>query len=281
MEMKLLEDFQRLGLNSYEAKVYLALLERDSLSVGEISRISQVPRARAYDILDSLAGDGLAVLKPGKHKRYSAADPDSFRERLVSQNEKHSAELRKTIDSVTLTLKRKFESAINSGGGRFDPLEYIEIIKNPYQIHKRFMELVGKTKKEILMIAKPPYSRPKEGLEEQYDQQAGLLRQGIRIKCIYDIPGERDELEWWYNSIDSSARVGEEVRVSKELPMKMAVFDERIAMFALIDPISSSTSLTTQIVEHPALAKSLKMLFYHLWKEAEDYHVMEDLLKKM
>ncbi len=279
MEKKLLEDIQRLGLNSYEAKVYLALLERDSLSVSEVSKISGVPGARAYDILDSLAADGLAVLKPGRYKRYSAADPDSFRERLVSQNEKHSAEMRKTIDSVTLTLKRKFESGVNNGEYRFNPLEYIEIIKNAYQIHKRFMELVGKANEEILIFTKPPYSGPKEKLEEQTEQQAEPLRQGISIRSIYELPKDEKEIEWWFKDIDAAARNGEKARVIEELPMKMAIFDEKIVMIPLEDPISTATSFTAQIVEHRSLAQGLKILFETLWARSRDYHVLEDYIE--
>lgn len=276
MEKKLLEDIQRLGLNTYEAKVYLALLERDSLSVGEVSKISQVPRARAYDILDSLAADGLAVLKPGRYKRYSAADPDSFHERLLSQNEKRYSEQKKIIERATLTLKRKFESGTNNRGLSFDPLEYVEIIKNPYQIHKRFMELVGEAAREILIFTKPPYSGPRERLEEQTEQQVELLRQGMSIRSIYEIPTDEKELEWWFRDIDAAAGHGEEARVIEELPMKMAIFDEKIVMIPLEDPISVATSFTAQIVAHRALARGLKILFETLWAQARDYHALED-----
>lgn len=280
MEMKLLEDIQRLGLNSYEAKIYLALLERDSLSVGEISKMSQVPRARAYDILDSLAADGLAVLKPGRYKRYSAAHPDSFRERLVSQNEKHSAELRKTIDSVTLTLKGKFESAINSGGRRFHPLEYIEIITNPYQTHKRFMELVAGAKKEILGFAKPPYSATGDMAKEEMEQQTDLCgREVVQLKSIHEIPSSKEEIQSKLEDLIRTTKGSDETRVIRELPMKMVVVDERFVMLPLEDPVSSGTSFTTQVVEHASLAKGLRILFYTLWEQAEDYHVLKDLIK--
>ena len=58
--------------------------------------------------------------------------------------------------------------------------------------------------------------------------------------------------------------------------MKMAIFDEEVVMFALQDPVTKQVSLTTQIVEHRALAKSLKILFEALWERAQDYHVLRD-----
>ena len=281
MDKSLIDDLNKMGLSTYESKVYLALLERSSLDTADVARISGVPRARTYDVLDSLVNRGLASLRPGKQKRYSASDIVTFKQKLLEGNRQEFLDREKKIKKVSMTLKRKLESMYPPGSLMVDPLEYIEIIKSPQQMHKSFMEFVGETKKEILMISKPPYSGSKEKLEEQYNQQAGLLQQGIKIKCIYEIPGKGDEIKWWYNSINTAASFGEEARISKELPMKMAIFDERIVMLPLVDPVSSGTSFTTQIVQHSSLAKSLKILFETLWERSEDYHILEDQGSKL
>lgn len=280
MSEALIKELMDLGLNSYEAKVYLALLERDSLTVSEISRLSQVPRARAYDILENLLANGLAVLRPGRLKQYSAVDPDLFRERLLSQNEKRFGHLRKRIDEVSLTLKKKFDLSANSQGNSSSPLQYIQIIKEPYQIHKKFMELIGEAKHEILIFTKPPYAGPREVLEEQTEKQFEPLGKGITIKSINEIPSgaDKEELEWWYNDIEATAKLGEQERVIKELPMKMVVIDERIVMLSLKDPLSTDTSFTAQVVEHPSLAKGLKILFETMWERAQDYQVFRAML---
>ena len=41
-------------LNLYEVKVWTALLSRGVSTAGELSSISDVPRSRTYDILESL-----------------------------------------------------------------------------------------------------------------------------------------------------------------------------------------------------------------------------------
>jgi len=76
-------------------------------------------------------------------------------------------------------------------------------------------------------------------------------------------------------SATSISHASEEATVLKGLPMKIAIFDSRIVMFALEDPVSGQTSLTTQVVEHHALVKSLKILFETLWEQAEDYHAFK------
>jgi hypothetical protein len=72
-------------------------------------------------------------------------------------------------------------------------------------------------------------------------------------------------------SATSISEASEEATVLKGLPMKIAIFDSRIVICALKDPVSKQTSLTTQIAEYHASVKSLKILFETLWEQAEDY----------
>jgi HTH-type transcriptional regulator, sugar sensing transcriptional regulator len=50
--------------------------------------------------------------------------------------------------------------------------------------------------------------------------------------------------------------------------MKLAIIDERIVMFALPDPIAGRDDLTSVIIEHAALARSLKVAFEAVWETA-------------
>ena len=50
------------GLNLYEVKVWTALLSRGTSTAGELSNISEVPRSRTYDILESLEKKGFIVV---------------------------------------------------------------------------------------------------------------------------------------------------------------------------------------------------------------------------
>ena len=46
-----LKDF---GLNTYESKLWTALLSRGVSTAGELSDIANVPRSRSYDVLENL-----------------------------------------------------------------------------------------------------------------------------------------------------------------------------------------------------------------------------------
>src|SRR5574343_1409292 len=80
-------------LNLYEVKVWAALLSRGISTAGELSNISDVPRSRTYDILETLERKGFIVMKLGKPIKFVALKPEEVIERvkknlLVSAQEK-------------------------------------------------------------------------------------------------------------------------------------------------------------------------------------------------
>lgn len=306
----ILKRFKDSGLSSYEAKSYLSLLERHTLTVSEISRLAGIPRANAYEALEKLMSKGMCTSKPGRTKRYSASDPLVLEEKFLAQassaaevelqnlSTKHKETLKRSkaaleaelenlnrrereilertkqvkenITAVTKELRPQYDKSRQE----INPLDYIEILKDPYQIHKKFAQLVQEAKHEILVFTKPPYSGSREKIQEQVQEESQILKKGVRGRSIYEIPNTKQEAEWWFEAIDAAVKHGEEARVIKELPMKMAIFDSRIVIYTLEDPVSKQISLTTQIVEHRSLAKGLKVLFETFWERAEDYHVL-------
>jgi hypothetical protein len=57
-------------------KVWAALLSRGTSTAGELSNISDVPRSRTYDILESLEKKGFIVMKLGKPIKFVALKPE-------------------------------------------------------------------------------------------------------------------------------------------------------------------------------------------------------------
>ena len=65
-----------LGLTSYEAAAYLALLGRVELTPVEVAARGAIPRQRIYDVLASLAAKGLCLARVGAPRAYAAVAPD-------------------------------------------------------------------------------------------------------------------------------------------------------------------------------------------------------------
>ncbi len=74
----LIEKLKDLGFNTYEAKVYLALLKKHPATGYEVSKESGVPQARAYDTLKTLETRGVVIANAGKPITYLPIAPDEL-----------------------------------------------------------------------------------------------------------------------------------------------------------------------------------------------------------
>jgi HTH-type transcriptional regulator, sugar sensing transcriptional regulator len=285
----LFEKIKKLGFSEYEARCYLALLERKSLNVGEVARLAGIPKPNAYESLERLLSKGLTVSIPGKMKNYAAADPWFLKEKsLELLNNSMEAELenleekRREIHQRKKTIQEDIENVSNEldslfSGNRYDdtPLDYIEILREPLQIHRRFMQLCTQATKEIIIFTKPPYaSATAKQKDEQDHSQFEALKKGVKIRSIYEIPAEKPESVPFIDAIPDAVNHGEEARAFDDLPLKLAIFDAKTALFTLVDPVIGKPSVTSLVAEHLALAKSFKLLFESFWEKSKDYYIV-------
>ena len=63
MKDTIIDKLQKFGLNLYEAKAYASLLKIGTANAYKISKESGIPRARIYDVLESVTKFGLAMVE--------------------------------------------------------------------------------------------------------------------------------------------------------------------------------------------------------------------------
>src|SRR3989338_10608880 len=95
---RVLDALRTIGLNKYERNLWVGLLSRGASTAGELSDISNVPRSRCYDVLESLAERGFVVIQPGKPMKYVAINPKESLERVKKKIQEHAVELGNKID---------------------------------------------------------------------------------------------------------------------------------------------------------------------------------------
>ena len=78
---QLVEKLKDIGLNSYEAKVYLALLKKYPATGYEVSKLADIPQARAYDTLKALENDFVVISSPTKPITYTPIKPSELTKR--------------------------------------------------------------------------------------------------------------------------------------------------------------------------------------------------------
>ena len=228
----LVAQLTRLGLTSYEAKAYLALIRRDSFTAAQVARQAGLPRQRIYDVLGSLVQKGLAVGRPGDVVKYAAISAGAGHRAAARAAARRLAELERDAPSMVDTLKPAFEA----GQEHTDPLEYIEVLRDRRAINERFAELQAQVKREILVFTKPPYATPPqenvEGLEVSQDARGA---QRLRVLASSTIPPST-------RGVQRFIEAGEEARFVRALPLKLVIIDETIVMFGMEDPVAGSAS---------------------------------------
>jgi predicted transcriptional regulator len=77
---------QQLGFSEYEARAYLALLQRNPLNGYELAKISGLPRANVYAVLHKLEERGAVVrLDMPNGSRYAPVAPAELTQRIASR----------------------------------------------------------------------------------------------------------------------------------------------------------------------------------------------------
>src|SRR6185295_9912030 len=106
-------------LNLYEVKVWTALLSRGVSTAGELSNISDVPRSRTYDILESLEKKGFIVMKLGKPIKFVALKPEEVIERVKRNLMVDAKEKTKRLEELKSDDVLKELSTIFTQGVKF------------------------------------------------------------------------------------------------------------------------------------------------------------------
>ena len=253
--LRTVADLTRLGLTTYEAKAYVALLGRDSFTAAQVARQAELPRQRIYDVLGSLVEKGLASTRPGSVVKYSVVAPEVAIERLVTAHRHQLADLESSAQAIIAELGPAYRSGLETT----NPLEYIEVLRDTSAINQRFAQLQASVKREILVFTKPPYATPpQENLEGLEVTRTHAARSVYEMSAFADpavIAGIRRFIE-----------AGEEARFVDQLPLKLVIIDETIVMFGMQDPIGHGRDLTIMVVEHPSLASVLKTSFAATWE---------------
>jgi sugar-specific transcriptional regulator TrmB len=266
--MSLLDRLQTAGLTKREAHVYLALLQKKEFAASEISSIVPVGRTKIYEIIPSLLAKGLCreSHKNGK-KIYSAIEPQIALQNILNHFQNEFEELFDKKKKLIKDLETSLVKIYDDNATKSERIDYIEILNERNQIKNRWIELQKGIKKELLGFNKAPYTLP---LKQNIPYQKNILKRKIKSKGIYELAELTSDtsLAEFIETIQAFVKLGEECRITKELPMKMMIIDEKITMLALIDPVSMKNSITTMIVTHPNFAQAQKQVFESYWDKA-------------
>lgn len=134
---------QELGFSEYEARAYIALLQRNPLNGYELAKASGVPRPNIYGVLQKLEERNIVVrLDAPTGVRYAPVPPDELTRRL-GQRFKH------ILEAATLSLE-----AVASPAER----DYIWNIQGYAAVVEHAQALIDDAQNEVLLAVWQPES---------------------------------------------------------------------------------------------------------------------------
>ena len=140
----LIQLLKKLGLNSYEAKIYAALVLLGSSTAGEVAKLALVPETSAYRVLDSLVEKGWVNVVHGRPAVYHAVNPELIKGRIIHE-----------IENGFKKLKEMYQKAAKK-----EKPEIIYTIHGKERVLSKIKEVLSKAKSFVFI------SSPSESLKE-------------------------------------------------------------------------------------------------------------------
>ncbi len=245
-------------LNIYEVKIWTSLLSRGLATAGELSDISNVPRSRSYDVLESLEKKGFVMMKLGKPIKYIAIKP----EEIISRMKEHITDDAQSKIGFLEDVKKEsifteLEVLFKTGVQKVDPYSLTGSLKGRDNMYSHLKSMLERAEKSVIIQT----------------TKDGFLRKAKRYKSVFRKLNERGV------KIRIAAPVTEEIINKSEiknvvqikslnsLNSRFVIIDEREMLFAVSDDKSVHESYDTAVwVNTPFFAKAMVKMFNTQWQ---------------
>lgn len=247
-------------LNLYEVKVWTSLLSRGVSTAGELSTISDVPRSRTYDILESLEKKGFIVMKLGKPIKFLALKPDEVVDRVKKHMLNTAQEKTKYLEEIRGgDVLGELGSLYENGVKYVEPSDLSGSLKGRQNIYSHMDMMLRNAKKSATIVT------TSEGLNRKFESLMPSLekakKRGVTVKIAAPINADN-------------------VKVARELSKVADVrhLDKPQGRFAIVDDEQMMLMLLDDKTIHPNydfgvwlssdyFAKSMTQMLENGWKE--------------
>ncbi len=248
------------GLNLYEARIWTALLSRGVSTAGELSDIGNVPRSRAYDVLESLEKKGFIIMKLGKPIKYLAVDPGQVVEKVKKYVAQQTDIKIKRLDDLKGGDVLEELTALHTQGIEFiEPTDLAGAIRGRNNIYSHMESMVkGAKKSVVIMTTSKGVMRKIEALKPELSR---LRKKGVSIRIAAPISSDAE------NSVKSVGKDAE-VRHAKDLSSRFCIVDEKDLMFMVMNDEEVHPSYDVGVwVQTPYFASTVQAMFDQQWEK--------------
>lgn len=249
-----LSTLSHLGLSELEARAYLGLVDGPRTA----HQLRQEMRAASEDIteiLGRLRRLGLVEAIPGRVPKFALASPQLALRGLVRRQEEQLEESRLQIQDLIQDLR----SAEHGDRTR----DYVELVTGLEALRDQFESFEVAAQTELLGCSRLPTlltgGRGNRG--ESRSLEAGVINRWIYDRSLVEAPGGLDDIRYWVG-------LGEQARVSSNVPSKLFIADRLTALVHATETIDGEPTIVGIIIRHPEVVATLHRFFEALWAEA-------------
>ncbi len=255
--LKKIKDF---GLNSYEAKIWTALLSRGVSTAGELSDIANVPRSRSYDVLESLEKKGFIIMKIGKPIKYIAVPPEEVLERVKKHIKEDADKQAHVLDELKGTdVLDELKSLHTKGVDLVEPTDLTGALKGRVNAYNQLDLMIKNAAESVVLVT------TEDGLPRKADALGRALKKaaerGVAIQVAAPLTEKNKDAASQLSSIA-------DVRHLDNVDARFCVADGKEAMFMLLDDNEVHPSYDVGVwFSAPYFATALQNMFGMTWKD--------------
>jgi sugar-specific transcriptional regulator TrmB len=214
-------------LNLYEVKVWTALLSRGVSTAGELSSISDVPRSRTYDILESLEKKGFVIMKLGKPIKFVALKPEEVIERVKKNLVVEAQNKSKRLETLKGDEVLKELNILFTQGIKFvEPSDMSGSLRGRQNLYNHLDMMIREAQKSItIATTSDGLNRKLEALMPSLEK---AKKRGIKIKIAAPITAQNMKV------VKDFSRVAE-VKNSQQMKARFMIVDGQQLVFMLMD----------------------------------------------
>ncbi|MBI2675628.1 MAG: TrmB family transcriptional regulator [Candidatus Aenigmarchaeota archaeon] len=258
-----LDALKSIGLNLYERKIYVALLARGVATAAELSELANVPRSRSYDVLESLAEKGFAMVQPSKPIKYVALEPKEALERVKQNLEKNYETLVSRIEKMAGSkVLNELEQIHKQSLSLMTPADLIGTLKGRHTINRQLRTLFRDAKSKISIVT------TEQGLNDLYSNHFRMLkkiaRRGAKVKILAPL------------SNTSATNALSQVAELRHLPFpsgRIFLIDDKHVLFALTDDkdVHETQDVAFWANSNHAAKDIIKPYFESMWQSGSKH----------
>ncbi|MFC6724782.1 TrmB family transcriptional regulator [Halobium palmae] len=261
-------DLRDLGLSEYEARAYRSLLRTGPTTAKELSRASDVPMGRIYDVLNSLEQYNLVRSQAASRpKKYVAVEPDAALDRLLADKKRELDEKAEQYEAIVDELGDELEAA--------DPIEgqFWTAAVGLADSLDLLLERLAAADDYIVMVA--GQSSIQFDLGEVGDRDAAELQEALDRGVDVSLLMTPEHVESLPPSVGEryldrlSPHPSFEVRTSDSVPGTFNLMDDLEVAIEVPNPLDPDEAFAVIDLKDPEFAADVAEAFEPKWSDAE------------